>query len=122
MRKIAGEQGVDRDPRLQRVAKISAQHRQQAVQVLPPQRAIGAVGEAHFGDLRRAEAKVRILELDQHRIPRQNLQQHEGEGERRPQHQDTLAQPAEKIVAHRRLLSACRATRRRTTGGQPLQN
>jgi hypothetical protein len=45
------------------------------VEILLPQRAIGPVGEAHFGDLLRAESQIRILKLDQYRIAGEHLQQ-----------------------------------------------
>jgi hypothetical protein len=57
------------------------------VEILRPDWAVGAVGDTHIGDLRRTETQIRILELDQYRVSRQHLQQHEGEGEGRPQHQ-----------------------------------
>ncbi len=50
------------------------QHRQQRVQVLAPQRAIGAVGQPHLRNLRRAQAKVRVLKRSAPH-PRQDLQQ-----------------------------------------------
>ena len=60
-------QTADRQTRLQGIAEVAVQHRQQRVQVLAPQRAIGAVGQPHLRNLRRAQAEVRVLKLDQRR-------------------------------------------------------
>ncbi|MPN48265.1 hypothetical protein SDC9_195871 [bioreactor metagenome] len=75
------------------------------MQVLLPDGLVGAIGGADVGDLLRAQAQLGVQELDQHGVARQQLQQYEGGGESRPQHQGGLCDAAKQIVArHGRFL------------------
>ena len=70
------------------------------LQVLLPERDVGAVGGADVGDLVGPEPEFRVHELDQDGVARQRLQQEEGGGEGDPEDEQRLPDPAEDVARH----------------------
>ena len=88
------------------IAEIAGEEIGHGLEILLPDRQVGAVGRADLGDLVGAETHLGAHELDHHRIARQHLQQQERGREGDDQDRQSLRDPADQVTDHGDYLGA----------------
>ena len=102
LRERVGEQLRHGGAGAHRDAQVTGHRPPEQHQVLLERRAVEPVAGAQLGHLRRVDGAARVgrVEHDAHRVARQQVEHRERDRERRPEHQDRGAEPAQDVPRH----------------------